>query len=128
MKFANWMAAAFLALAAMPISAHHSAAAEYFSQVKTWSGTITRFSWMNPHTWVYFDVTDANGQVTHMDCEGAAPSGLMRDGWTKETLTPGLHVTIEGNSAKDKPNGCKVRAVILPGGGRMTMGLQEGGR
>ncbi len=127
MNLANWMAAVMLIAAAMPASAHHSAAAEYYAQVKTWSGTIARFSWMNPHTWVWFDVTDATGNVTHMDCEGSSPNGLVRDGWTKETLTPGLHVTIEGNPAKDKPNGCKVRAVILPGGRRMTMGYQGPG-
>lgn len=127
MNFTNRMLVAFLLLAAIPLSAHHSAAAEYFSQVKTWSGTVTRFSWVNPHTRIYFDVTGANGQVTHMDCEGSAPGGLMRDGWTRNTLTPGLHVTIEGNPAKDKPNGCKVRAAILPGGRRMTMGYEGAG-
>lgn len=126
MNFAKQMVGAVLLLTAIPVVAHHSAAAEYYSELKTWSGTITRFAWTNPHTWVWFDAVDSRGNVTHMDCEGSAPSGLMRDGWTKETLTPGLHVVIEGNPAKDKPNGCKVRAVILPGGRRMTMGLQGG--
>lgn len=122
MKFAKCTAVVFMVLAALPAAAHHSAASEYRAQVKTWSGTITSFSWMNPHTWVYFNVTDATGKVTHMDCEGAAPSGLMRNGWTKQTLIPGMQVTIEGYPAKDKPEGCKVRAVIPPGGRKLVMG------
>lgn len=114
-------AAVVLLAAAIPATAHHSAAAEYRAQVQTWAGTITRFSWMNPHTWVYFDIRDANGKVTHMDCEGSSPNGLIRNGWTKDTLAPGQKVIIEGYPAKDRDLGCKVRDVILPGGRRMSM-------
>ncbi len=122
MKFVGSLVA--LCLAAGVAEAHHSAAAEYRAEVRTWTGTITRFSWMNPHTWVFFDITSPGGNAAHWECEGSAPSGLIRNGWTRETLTPGMVVTIEGNPAKDRPQGCKVRAVILPGGRRMTMGLE----
>lgn len=72
---------------------------------------------MNPHTWVYFDVGS-----THYECEGSSPNGLIRNGWTRTTIKPGDHVTIEAWPAKDRPEGCKVRAVILPDGKRMYMG------
>ena len=129
MNFARWVAVASLLTAAGAARAHHSAAAEYWGEVKTWQGTITRFAWINPHSWVYFDLTGADGKVAHWECEGSAPGGLMRSGWTRETLRPGMAVTIEGYPAKVRPQGCKVRAIILPSGRRMTMGLDEpGGR
>ena len=121
MKLSRWIAAMALLAASRPGLAHHSAAAEYWAQVKTWTGTITRFSWMNPHTWVYFDMTDPGGKVRHMECEGSSPSGLIRNGWTRATLAPGNRVTIEGYPAKDRTDGCKVKDVILPGGRRMVM-------
>lgn len=121
------VAVVLLLLVASPGMAHHSAAAEYRAEVKTWRGTITRFSWMNPHTWVYFDMTDASGKVTHMECEGSSPNGLIRNGWIKDTLRPGEKVIIEGYPAKDRDFGCKVRDVILPDGRRMSMaGAEEG--
>jgi len=126
MNFAKRVAAGML-IACAPGWAHHSAAAEYFGEVKTWTGTITRFAWINPHSWVYFDMRDAAGKVTHWECEGSAPGGLLRSGWTKETLRSGMVVTIEGYPAKDRPQGCKVKAMRLPDGRRLTMGADDPG-
>ena len=64
-------------LLAGSLSAHHSAAAEYVAEMSSWKGVITRFSWMNPHTWVYFDGKNASGVQTKFECEGSAPSGLI---------------------------------------------------
>ena len=77
---------------------------------------------MNPHTWVYFDSIEPNGSIIHRECEGSSPNGLISNGWTRTTIKPGDHVTIEGWPAKDRPEGCKVRAVILQDGRRMYMG------
>jgi hypothetical protein len=41
----------------------------------TLNGTIARFVWMNPHTRIYLDVTDASGAVAKWECEGSAPGG-----------------------------------------------------
>jgi len=125
-KFAKWTAAVGMFLVSGAAWAHHSAAAEYWGDVKSWTGTITRFAWVNPHSWVYFDVSfdsnGANGKVAHWECEGSAPGGLMRNGWTRDTLRPGMRVTIEGYPAKDRPHGCKIKAIRLPDGRRLTMG------
>jgi len=101
--------------------AHHSFAAEYGSKPITLNGTIVRFVWMNPHTRIYLDVTDAGGAVTKWECEGNAPGGLLSHGWSRESLRPGDHVTIEGFPAKDHSNICKARAVTLAGGGRLIL-------
>lgn len=121
MKLAILLAA--LALTPAPqMFAHHSFAAEYEARLITLHATVTRFVWMNPHTRLYFDVTDANGAVSHWEAEGSAPGGLLSNGWSKESLKPGDRVTIEAWPAKDRPHVCKARTVILAGGKRLIMG------
>jgi len=100
---------------------HHSFAAEYGSKPITLNGNITKFVWMNPHTRIYFDVTDASGAVVKWECEGSAPGGLLNNGWSKESLKPGDHVTIEAFLAKDHPNICKTRAGKLADGRHLAM-------
>jgi len=125
-RFERPLAVAALAIAATQLRAHHSFAAEYRSELKTWTGTITRFAWTNPHTHVYFEDADAGVVVGKFDCEGSAPGGLARGGWSRDTLKSGDRVVIEGYPAKSRPDGCKVRAVILAGGRRMIMGAEGG--
>ena len=122
MMFRKPFALAALSIVSAPLFAHHSAAAEYVSQLSTWQAVITRFSWMNPHTFVYFEAKNPSGVMTKYECEGSAPSGLTGNGWTRNTIKPGDHVTIRGYRAKDRPDGCKVRAVILADGHEMFMG------
>ncbi len=105
--------------------AHHSFAADYTSKSITLNGTISRFVWMNPHTRIYFDVPDRNGDpggaVTKWECEGSAPGGLLSRGWNKGSLKPGDRVTIEGFPARAQANACKTRAVKLADGTRLVM-------
>jgi hypothetical protein len=114
--------AALMLVPAPPIFAHHSFAAEYGSKPITLTGTITEFVWMNPHTRIYLDVANASGAVTKWECEGGAPGGLLRNGWSKGSLKRGDRVTIEGFPAKDRSNVCKARAVRLDNGRRLLMG------
>jgi Family of unknown function (DUF6152) len=112
-----------LMLAAAPLlEAHHSAVAEYGAKLLTLNAIITKFDWINPHTWLYFDVMGANGAVTKWEAEGSAPSGLLDNGWRKDSLKPGDRVTIECYPAKDRANLCKTRAVTLANGRRLVMG------
>jgi hypothetical protein len=113
--------AALMLAPAPAILAHHSFAADDGAKPIMLSGTITRFVWMNPHTRIYLDVTDASGLVAKWECEGSAPGGLLSNGWSKESLKPGDDVTIEGFLAKDHLNICKARAVKLANGRRLIM-------
>lgn len=90
-------------------------------------GTVTRVNWMNPHVWIYLDVTGPNGVVTNWDCEGSAPGGLIANGWTRWTLKPGDRVALEGSRARDRPAGFKIRAARLSGGRRLVMGGTDEG-
>lgn len=66
---------------AAPMSAHHSVNAQFNTQVElTITGTLAKVDNVNPHSWWYVDVKDANGKVTRWNLESTAPAGLVRQG------------------------------------------------
>jgi hypothetical protein len=122
------LAASGLLLAAMPLAAHHSFAAEYDgSKTVTLKGKVTQVEWINPHSWVHIDVTDADGKVVSWSCETAPPNMLYRQGWRRDTLKQGDEVIIEGFLAKDGSHTMTARTVQTPDGKRMFAGSADGG-
>jgi hypothetical protein len=118
------LAVASLLMTAIPISAHHSFAAEYDeNRHVTVSGTVTRFDWTNPHAWLYVAEKDESGKVTVWSFELGSPGGLARRGWGRTALKTGDHVTVEGYSAKDGSNRANAGAVIMPDGGKLFGGF-----
>jgi Family of unknown function (DUF6152) len=122
------VAAAGLMLAALPLAAHHSFAAEFdASKAVTLQGTVTRLDWMNPHIWVYMDVKDDSGAVAHWQCEGGPPNTLTRNGWSKDSLKVGDQATVEGFRSKDGTNTCNARSIKLPSGKSVFAGSNDDG-
>jgi len=104
-----------LLLAAIPVAAHHSFSAE-FDAAKPFklTGVVTKIEWQNPHTFFYLDITDdQTKKVTNWAFEMGSPNGLMRNGWTRNTLKVGDVVTVEGSLARDGSPYGNARAVIL---------------
>jgi hypothetical protein len=91
-----------LLLAAGPVFAHHSFAAEYdeTKPVKV-SGVVSKVEWKNPHIWFYVDVKDDSGKVITWGFSGGPPGMLLRRGITKEVLKAGDAITVSGFRAKD---------------------------
>src|SRR5215469_6707026 len=75
---------------------HHSFAAE-FDQNKPvkLKGTITKMDWVNPHSWIYIDVKDADGKVTNWMIEGGSPNTLLRRGVRRDALPPGTEIVVD---------------------------------
>jgi hypothetical protein len=115
-----------LLLAAMPALAHHSFAAEYdAAKPVTLKGTVTKVEWMNPHARFYIDVKDDGGAVTNWEFELGSPNGLMRAGWTRNSLKQGDEVTVNGSLAKDGSHLANARTVVLADGRKVFAGSSE---
>src|SRR5713226_6273131 len=96
------LAAGGLLLAALPVLAHHSFAAEYDSTKPiSLTGSVTKVEWMNPHARFYVDVKDESGKVNNWEFELGSPNGLMRQGWSRNSMKVGDTVSVEGYLAKD---------------------------
>lgn len=118
-KVAACAAAMGLILASGTAIAHHSFAAEFDAgKPLTLKGVVTKIEWMNPHTYFYLDVTGPDGNVVNWGLEMGSPNGLMRAGWTRNTLHVGDVVTVEGSQAKDGTNVGNARVVVLASTGQ----------
>lgn len=85
--------------------AHHSAAVFDASQQKEITGTVKKFDYSNPHTWVWLDVPNDQGGVDTWGVEGMSPNFLNRRGWTRTTLKPGDKLTITIRPMKNGEKG-----------------------
>ena len=105
-----------LAAVGVTLSAHHSFAPFDLSMEKTITGTVSRFEWTNPHSWIWVDVPNDKGGVDTWAVEGMSPNYLARRGWTKSTLKPGEKVSISVRPLRNGQNGGMfVRATLADG-------------
>ena len=106
-----------LQLAAARIDAHHAFAAEFDAEqpIKL-QGTLAMVEWVNPHAWLYIDVTDESGNTTRWNIEMGSPNSLIRRGITQDYLPIGSVVIVEGYRAKDGSTTANSQSVTMPDG------------
>jgi hypothetical protein len=148
--FALTSIAAAAVVAALPLAAHHSFSAEFDAskEIKA-TGSVTRLDWQNPHGWIHLTVSelcertaargegaveqewacrapDAKEKEADWAFELGSPNGLMRQGWTRNSLKAGDVVTVLGSRARDGSSNSNARSVTMADGKRLFAGSSEG--
>jgi len=108
-------------LAAVPVIAHHSFTAEFdITKSIKLTGTVTKMEWVNPHSWIWMDVTELcegglqayttkswkcqttdKAKRPNWGVELAGAAVLQRIGWHKGGLKVGDVIVVEGSRARD---------------------------
>lgn len=112
-----------LSLAAMaayavtfPAWAHHSHGNYQLTEYTLLEGTVKEFHMVNPHTWIYLEVTDAGGQPKLWALETTGIRGLTRIGVTRDTVKVGDTISVRCHRLRDGSNGCLL-GFLTPEGG-----------
>lgn len=110
-----WLATAGALLlstsAVAPVLAHHSFAMFDADKCVSLSGTVQKFDWTFPHSWLWLMVTDTEGKDQVWGFEGLPPAQLVREtGWQQSWLQVGDKVTVMFNPLRNgQPGGAYVR-------------------
>lgn len=99
-----------------PAFAHHGDAAFNVKKLITVKGTVTGFTFFNPHTEVFIRIMYSNGNVVEWRGEMSSPNMLAREGWTRSTLKKGEKIELVGYPAKNGEPTLRVRKVIASNG------------
>jgi hypothetical protein len=116
------MSAVWLAGTA-PLIAHHAITAEFDpNKPVTFTGTIKRVEWMNPHIYTQVEVKEPDGKTVVYRVEGGPPNALFRQGWRKDDLKVGEVVSVTGLRAKSEASMNIGQATITTSDGRKIYG------
>jgi hypothetical protein len=111
----------FVILVLLPqfLFAHHGGSEYALNQTVEFKGKLTRVDLINPHSWLYFDVTEKDGKVSHHRCEMRSVHVLRRSGWTADVFRVGQQVTLEVSPNKTDPASCYLQTILYADGTRM---------
>ena len=86
--------------------AHHGFGNFAMDEDITVSGVVTKIDFVNPHSWVHFESTNADGTKTQLRCELRSATTLRRSGWTPEMFAIGTKITIQGSPDRAEKGAC----------------------
>jgi hypothetical protein len=73
------------------------------------SGTVKRWTFENPHSWLWLDLTRADGTTEEWSIESAPPTYLANQGWSVATLKAGEKLTAVISPLRAEPR----RGILL---------------
>ncbi len=112
-----------VALAAVPVVAHHAFSAEFDADRPLHlEGIVVKMEWINPHAWLHLEVTNDDGSKTVWMVEGGTPNTLLRRGFSRNSLEPGIEVIVDGYQSKDGSNKGNGRDLTYRDGRKLFMG------
>jgi hypothetical protein len=106
--------------AATPLLAHHSWPVDSRKLV-TVKGTVTSYSWTNPHVMMGLNVQNDKGAVEKWDVGGPATNRMAANGWTATTLKPGDAITAIGYRFTDGEPILRLEKIVMADGKEMFL-------
>jgi hypothetical protein len=106
-------------MAASPLLSHHEWPVDQ-SKLITIKGTVTAYTWADPHVMIALDVP-ANGTIEKWRVGGSNKKYMAVNGWDKNTLKPGDVITGIGFRFKDGSNAAQLRKIVMANGKEMDL-------
>lgn len=105
-------------LFASTLSAHHSSSMFDSSKCETLVGTVRKLEWVYPHSWLWIDVADEQGNVTPWGFEFMSPLQAMGldPGWKRDAMVKGDKVTVKFAPRRDGQAAGALSSVLIPSG------------
>src|SRR5438132_809195 len=110
-------------LSSAMLFAHHGGSEYALNQTVEFKAKLTRVDLINPHSWLYFDVTDKDGKVSHHRCEMRSVHVLRRSGWTPDLFQVGQQMTLEASPNKMRKNIRRASNRLVPAT-RLDIGME----
>ncbi len=105
-----------LIVAAPSAAVHHGVANFDLNAEIEITGTVTEIAFVNPHSWLYLDVTSDDGSVAPWKCELRGASVLRRSGWDPAIFGAGTTVTVTGAPDRFEPRTCYLGTALFADG------------
>jgi hypothetical protein len=120
----TFVTACSLLAATIPVAGHHAFGAEFDPDAPIrLEGKVVKLEWVNPHAWIHIEVKKPDGTTEVWMVEGGTPNTLLRRGLTRDSLTFGTVLIVDGYQTKDhslkRANG---RDVTFADGRKIFMG------
>jgi hypothetical protein len=108
--------AALVVAFSAPAYVHHSGAMFDAEKMITITGTVTEFSWTNPHASFRVDVPNKDGKLESWAIEMNSPNNLVHEGWKRSSIKPGDKVSVQINPLRDGRPGGRYIGITLSDG------------
>lgn len=113
-----------LSIFSVTVLAHHSYGPYQIGTEIQFQGEITRVGLANPHSWIYMDVENENGEIESWALEGGGIGQFRAAGWDGVALGQQIGVTCVPLRSGDK--GCYIRGIELIADSEEADGLNPG--
>lgn len=119
----TFLVGAGMLAASLTAVAHHSVSAEFDTNKKvTFTGTVKKIDWMNPHIYTHVETKGPDGKVIVYKVEGGAPNALFRQGIRPEQLPVGTVVTCTNCSRSKSESSMNVNGRLTLADGKSALG------